>query len=104
MKKITQEEISTLVASQVNEMELSGIFNEETLKKIQEKVSTRLEEDKVLEEEVMPEQEGENEVEITASEESSAPVVTPKPEYEPELPEFIEKIEPAKFIVFDLKT
>lgn len=109
MKKITQEEISTLVASQVNEMELSGIFNEDTLAKIQEKVSKRLEEDKsleedkVLEEEVMPEQE-EGEVEITPSEApvSDVPVVTPEPTYEPELPDFIEKIEPAKFIIFDM--
>ena len=42
MKNITKEEITTLVAEQLKEMELSGIFNEDTLGKIQEKVSSRI--------------------------------------------------------------
>ena len=108
MGKITNEEISTLVANQIKELELSGVFNEDTLGKIQEKVSSRLGDDgKVLEEEVTSEQE-EGEVEVAATQAvapteepaAEAPVVTPA--YEPELPAFIDKIDPAKFVIFDM--
>jgi len=108
MKNITKEEISTLIAKEIRELDMSGVFNEDTLSKMQEKVSSRIgENDKVLEEEVLPEQE--TGVEIAPSENPVAdlptaedkPVVTPS-EYEPELPNFMDKIEPAKFIVFDM--
>lgn len=108
MSKITNEEISALVANQIKEMELNGIFSEDTLEQIQEKVSSRMgTEDIVLEEEVSPESPEEIEASSVSTPEADIesvsvddkPVVT---NYEVEMPDFLNKIEPAKFVIFDM--
>lgn len=96
MDKITKEQVSALIAKELKEMELNGAFNEETLNQIQEKVSNRLQDNgSILEEEVVYDQENE-----PTNTNNSIPVVTKK--YEPELPSFLDKIEPAKFIIFNM--
>ena len=109
MDKVTKDEIQALIANQIKDMELSGVFNEATLDQIQEKVSSRIDEesDNIVLEEAIPEEE----VEVVPSEDPvpaettsvnpEAPVVTDN-EYEVELPDFLDKIEPAKFVIFDM--
>lgn len=106
MNKITNEEISALVASQIKEMELNGIFSEDTLVQIQEKVSKRVgPEDKVLEEEASKEESEELNMSNKDLPENSISIDKDNPKvtkYEVELPDFIKKIDPAKFVIFDM--
>ena len=90
------EEINALVANEIRQMELEGIFSDEHINKIKEQIFQEIsKENKLVEqEEVIADPEVSVDVPIAASE---LPVST----YEPTLPSFIDKIEPAKFVVFD---
>lgn len=105
--KLSKEQLATEIASQIKELGMNEVFNEEFISKVQESISEKLEKDSVLEEEVDLEEDAETgeEVKLDAeSEEQSAPEtpVSQDPGYTPQFPSFLDKIEPQEFVIFDM--
>jgi len=119
--KFSKQEVSTMVASQVKEMGLNDIFNEEMLNKIKEQAQSKIKEESLLEEEVDTISEEDQDITSVSSsdyndeeeevvkrtgpahydpEVDQVPSHEPTISYEPEMPRVLDGIEPAKFIVF----
>lgn len=101
MKK---EEIDALISNEVRQLGLDGIFSEEVLNKIKDATFDKIsKENNLVENEVVDAITPNIDIEKTPEGETqiTVPIEPTTPTYEPELPSFIDKIEPEKFIVFD---
>lgn len=117
MDKISKEQLATEIASQIKEMGMNGIFNEEFMNKVQESVSSKIN-NPVLEEEIdlegtstMQEDSEDGGVVNTLSGGGEDPnntdfvpdaAAAPAEDYTPQMPSFLDKIEPDQFVVFDM--
>lgn len=104
--KITREELNTMIANVIREKNLNNIFGDESLEKIRKKVMNSLEaknSNQIEENEEIKSNMEQNITPQASTALSDTAIQTPsvQPQHVVELPEFINKIEPGKIIIFN---